>query len=159
MTNQPPVNKSFVRDDSQATIVCPDCDISKTIGVEQFRNRQHILKVRCKCGTSFSVHLEFRRHFRKSTDLKGTYDIAPPGIGGGNTFVTNLSLSGARFEVRGIHKIKVGQQGSLVFVLDNRKETELCKNVIIRSVEGNKIGCEFAEARAFEKELGFYLLP
>jgi hypothetical protein len=47
----------------------------------------------------------------------------------------------------------------LIFTLDNRKQTVLTKNIIIRTVTGNRIGVEFVEDRAFEKELGFYLLP
>lgn len=159
MTNQISANKSFVKEDNKATLVCPACNSAKTIDVVQFRNRQHILKVKCRCGNSFKVQLEFRRHFRKNTELRGTYDIKPPAVGGGITKITNLSLSGACFEIRGIHDLKIGQVGSLVFTLDNRKETVLFKQVVIKSVAGNKIGCEFVEDRAFEKELGFYLLP
>jgi hypothetical protein len=61
--------------------------------------------------------------------------------------------------VRGLHDLKIGQTGSLVFTLDNRKETVLFKKVFIKTVNGNRIGCEFIEERAYEKELGFYLLP
>lgn len=159
MTNQTPKNKTFVKEDSQATIVCPACSSAKTISVEEFRHRQHVLKVKCKCGHTFSLQLEFRQFFRKDTELQGVYDIKPPARGGGIATIVNLSLIGACFEVRGVHDLKIGHKGSLVFTLDNRKETVLYRQVIIRSVDGNRIGCEFVEDRAFEKELGFYLLP
>jgi predicted Zn finger-like uncharacterized protein len=151
--------KSFVKPDDEAMIVCPSCDTARTISAAQFRHRQHLLKVKCKCGHRFKVHLEFRRHFRKPTDLEGIYDLDPPAVGGGKIKVINLSLSGACFEVRGIHDLQIGQMGSLHFTLDNRKETVLFKKVIIKIVNGNRIGCEFLEERAYEKELGFYLLP
>ncbi len=140
-------------------IVCPACDSAKAISASQFRHRLHLIKAKCKCGHVFKVHLEFRRHFRKEAELEGTYDLNPPAVGGGKTKVVNLSLSGACFEVRGIHDLQVGQKGSLVFTLDNRRETVLFKKVIIKTVSANRIGCEFVEDRAFEKELGFYLLP
>lgn len=159
MTKQTPENKAFVKDNSQATIVCPKCSTAKTISVAEFKDRQHVLKVKCKCGHAFTLQLEFRQFFRKDTDLKGTYDLNPPARGGGIATIVNLSLIGACFEVRGVHDLKIGHKGSLVFTLDNRKETVLYKQVIIRSVEGNRIGCEFVDDRAFEKELGFYLLP
>lgn len=159
MTNQASSHKSFVKSDDQAMIVCPICDTAKAISVAQFRNRQHLIKVKCKCGHVFKVHLEFRRHFRKTTELEGTYDLNPPAIGGGKLKVINLSLSGACFEVRGVHDMKIGQQGSLVFTLDNRNESVLFKKVIIKTVKAKQIGCEFVEDRAYEKELGFYLLP
>jgi hypothetical protein len=159
MTNQTPTNKTFVKEDSQATIVCPACSSAKTISVEEFRHRQHVIKVKCKCGNSFSLQLEFRQFFRKDTDIQGVYDVKPPARGGGIATIVNLSLTGACFEVRGLHDLKIGHKGSLVFTLDNRKETVLYRQVIIRSVQGKRIGCEFVEDRAFDKELGFYLLP
>lgn len=159
MTNHTPTNKSFVKDDNQATIVCPECSSAKTISVEAFRHKQHVLKIKCKCGHSFTLQLEFRQFFRKGTDLQGTYDVKPPARGGGMASIINLSLSGACFDVRGVHGLEVGHKGSLVFTLDNRKETVLYRQVVIRTVDGNRIGCEFVEERAFDKELGFYLLP
>lgn len=159
MTKPPATHKSFVKPDGEAMIVCPACDAARAISASQFRHRQHLVKVKCKCGHVYKVHLEFRRHFRKPTDLEGTYDLIPPATGGGKIKIVNLSLNGACFEVRGIHDMQVGQKGSLVFTLDNRKETVLFKKVVIITVNGNRVGCEFVEDRAYEKELGFYLLP
>jgi len=159
MTNQTATNKSFVKADDEAMIVCPECDAAKAISAARFRHRLHKIKVKCRCGNVFKVQLEFRRHFRKTTELEGTYELDPPAVGGGKTKILNLSLSGACFEVRGIHDFKIGQQGSLVFTLDNRKQTILFKRVIIIAVIGNRVGCEFVSDRAYEKELGFYLLP
>jgi hypothetical protein len=154
-----PSQKSFVKSGDQATIVCPECNSAKIIAVRQFRQRLHMLKVKCRCGYSFKVQLEFRRHYRKTTDLQGTYDLIPPAIGGGKAKVINLSLSGACFEIRGVHDLKIGQKGVLIFTLDNRKETVLTKNIFIKTVTGNRIGIEFVDDRAFEKDLGFYLRP
>ncbi len=159
MTNPAPPHKSFVKSGDEATIVCPQCNGAKIIAVRQFRHHLHRLIVKCRCGYSFKVQLEFRRHFRKTTDLSGTYEPVAPAIGGGKAKVVNLSLSGACFELRGVHDLKVGQRGVLIFTLDNRKETVLSKSMFIRSVTGNLIGGEFVEDRAFEKELGFYLRP
>lgn len=159
MTNKNSTDKAFVREDNKATIVCPECNMAKSVSVTAFRHKQHTVKIRCGCGHVFKLQLEFRKHFRKDTDLKGTYKMDPPATGGGQTTVVNLSLSGACFEVKGIHDLKVGQKGSLVFTLDNRKETILYKQVTVKSVKGNLIGCEFVEDQAYMKELGFYLLP
>lgn len=149
--------KAFVKDGDETTIICPACSSAKEISVRQFRQRLHMLKVKCKCGQSFRVQLEFRRHYRKATDLAGTYDLLYPAAGGGIAKIVNLSLSGVCFEVKGMHDLKIGQKGVLVFKLDNRKETVLSKKVLIRSVNGNRIGSEFVEDRAFDKDLGFYL--
>jgi len=159
MPEQEIAQKTFVKPDETTMIVCPECSSARNISVSQFRHRNHLLKVRCKCGHSFKIKLEFRRHFRKETELTGTYDLEPPATSGGNLKILNLSLSGACFQIRGMHDLKIGQRGEVIFTLDNRKKSVLRKKVIIRNVSKNRIGCEFVKDRAFEKELGFYLLP
>ncbi len=159
MENQLATHRSFVKEDDEAIIFCPACDSAKTISVTKFRHRLHLIKVKCKCGHLFKIQLEFRRHPRKPTDLEGTYDLKSSAAGSGMIRVKNLSLSGACFEIRGIHDLKIGQRGSMVFTLDNRLKTVLFKKIIIKTVSTNRIGCEFVQDRAFEKELGFYLLP
>jgi hypothetical protein len=158
MTIPPDYHKSFV-ENNQTRIVCPFCATSKLLSVEKFRHKQHKLRVKCKCGHVFNIQLEFRRHHRKSTELEGAYGVTETSMGSGKIKVINLSLSGASFEMPGRHALQVGQKGILVFTLDDRKKTALKKKVVVRSIKGNIIGCEFIEDRAFQKELGFYLLP
>jgi hypothetical protein len=149
--------KSFVKEDGQVTIVCPQCNSLKTVPVAQYRERQHKLKVKCSCSHVFKVNLDFRQCYRKPTSLTGTYNMFPPATGGGLAKIHNLSLSGICFEVKGIHNLRTGQKGYIDFTLDNKKTTHLHKEFIIRSVQDNIVGCEFKKDAAFEKELGFYM--
>ena len=153
------VQKSFVNTDGIATIKCPKCGIIKNLPAGQFRGRQHTLKVRCSCDYAWDILLDFRRHYRKKTDLSGTYILELPASGGGRLSVLNISRSGVGFSVKGLHAIKIGQKARLQFTLDNKKQTPIDKHVIIRTVKGVYIGCEFIEDRVFEKDLGFYLQP
>lgn len=148
--------KSYVNDSGKAAIVCPECHSKRVIDVEQFRGKKSSVKVRCSCSHVFELSLEFRRHYRKKTELEGSYRINSSNAGG-VTEVTNLSLSGACFKIRGLHDLECGQLGTLEFKLDNRKQTELFKHVIIRNINKDEVGCEFLDQHAFEKELGFYL--
>jgi len=158
MISQKPLVKSYVNEtDDDATIICPDCKAAKTISVKQFRDNQHVVKVKCKCGYIFKVQLEFRVYYRKEIVLPATYDLDPPAVGGGSVEIVNLSLGGACFEISGVHDIKVGLKGSINFTLDDNKQTVFFKNVIIRSIHENRIGCEFIEDQAYQKDLGFYL--
>ncbi len=159
MTNEQQINTSFVKDDNEATVVCPDCDLAKTVSVKQFRNQQHKIKVKCTCGNVFEIMLEFRQHRRKDTSLSGTYKSDASNIDDGVVEIVNLSMGGACFETRGNHDVKIGQTGSINFTLDNRKQSVLLKYVVIRSAQGNRIGCEFIEDQAYEAALGFYLQP
>lgn len=83
--------------------------------------------------------------------------MTPPAVGGGMMKILNLSLQGACFEVKGFHRIQIGQKGIIDFNLDDRKETRLVRDFIVRTVASNTIGCQFNDSQAFAKELGFYL--
>ena len=157
-TEQTPV-KSFVIEGGKAHIVCPSCSHAATIRVDMDRNHKHAFKVKCKCKKTFNLQLEFRKQYRKPTELEGSYALEKATTGNNRIQVVDLSLTGACFEVMGIHDIQPGQRGTIVFTLDNRKETVLDKNVIIRSVSGKRIGCEFADDTAFDRDLGFYVRP
>lgn len=150
--------KTHVTPENLATITCPFCKMARTISVAQFREGKHELKIKCKCGKHFKLKLEFRRSYRKETDLDGTYE-ATDHTTGGIVKIHDLSLGGARFEVRGVHDIQPGNKGSLVFTLSDRNATVIAKDVTIKSVRGNEIGCEFADTQAYDRDLGFYLMP
>jgi hypothetical protein len=153
------VQKCFVNAEGIAIIKCPQCEVIKHLPGAEFRGRQHTLKVRCTCDYAWNILLDFRRHYRKKTELSGAYVLDPPASGGGRLTVLNISRSGVGFSVKGIHEIKTGQKARLQFTLDNRKQTHIDKHVVIKAVRGSYIGCEFTEDRAFEKDLGFYLQP
>lgn len=153
------LEKIYVADDGRATITCPHCGLTRQARVDQYRGRKHTIKVNCSCDLSFPVSLEFRRTYRKKTDLKGTYRILSGDGGGGQVAIRDLSRNGIGFTVSGIHSIRIGQRVLIDFTLDNRKQSRLQKEAVVRSVDNNLIGCEFNNQQAFEKDLGFYLQP
>lgn len=151
--------KTQVTPDSKATIFCPVCNVQKTISVENFKEKHHELRVRCRCGHSFTLELEFRKYVRKETSLPGDYSLEDHSvIESGHTRVIDLSIKGACFEVRHPHDITTGMEGELVFTLDNRKQSILYRQVIVRSVRGSRIGCEFLEINSSSKELNSYMM-
>ncbi|MHB8808542.1 MAG: PilZ domain-containing protein [Desulfobulbaceae bacterium] len=149
--------KAFVRENDTVTIVCPVCKTPKNAAVGSFRDKSHYLKVRCSCENVFTVHLDFRQHYRKGTDLSGTFrSITPPGMGG-DIHIKDISVSGIGFTVNGMQFLERGHTLILTFTLDDKKKTTLSKEVVVRSVQGDFVGCRFVETKAYEKELGFYL--
>ncbi len=154
---QTPVERAFVNQNDRTTIICPQCSKAKEILVKDFRHKHHQITVRCTCNHVFKLQLEFRRYYRKETALEGTYDAFPPAVGGGKLRILDISLNGAKFEVYGRHDLKEGTQGKLAFTLDDRHNTVLMRNAVVKTVQGNVIGCEFTDNKAFEKDLGFYL--
>ena len=149
---------TFVKD-NKATIICPACNKAKTVQVASFRQKRHHIRVRCACGEIFTVLLDFRSHYRKSVNLSGTYEIKHQREKAkGAIHITNISLSGIRFTVSGLNLLQPGYLVSLDFQLDDRKQSCIRRLAIVRSVHGNRVGCEFIrEEGQQDRDLAFYL--
>ena len=152
-----PAHKSFVKTNNTASIRCPSCALVKNIPVGKFRNSQHTLKTRCQCDTVFMVSLDFRKHYRKPTNIDGVYTAIGGHGGGGQMQIDNISRSGVGFSLPEGHRMTVGQKVLLIFKIDDKKQTELTKKVIIRRIHNNSFGCEFANMNQVGKDLGFFL--
>ncbi len=150
---------TYVRNDDTATLICPACKTVKHIAVGKFRQGKHTITVRCICKHTFSVLFDFRQYYRKQVNLPGTYEIiSEGGIGGGIIQINNISRSGLRFTVSGLHRIEEGQKLQVEFQLNDKKKTLLKRELIVRTVRQNTIGCRLTN-HLEEKELGFFLQP
>lgn len=147
-----------VRNDNTATLTCPACGSIKQFSAEPYLLKQHTMAVRCHCQESFSVLLNFRRHYRKQTNLPGTYEIASEGgMGGGIIQINNISRSGVGFTVSGLHRIEKDQEIRIEFQLNDKNKTVLKKLAVVKSVRQNAVGCEFKNNVEMDKALGFFL--
>ncbi len=150
--------KAYVRANNTATIICPSCHCCRHLQAEKYRHRKHTLKARCRCGAVFLLRLDFRRFYRKTTSLPGTYaSLSAEKPGGGVIHIRNISRGGIGFTVSGIHNLEPGLPLTLDFTLNDKKMTRLRKQALVRTVNGNYIGCQFPENDPVEKALGFYL--
>lgn len=150
--------KAHVRTTGTATLICPACGAVRNVAADQFRHGRHSITVRCRCQHVYSILLDFRRHYRKKTNLPGTYEIlSEGGVGGGIIHVVNISRSGLGFTVSGLHRIEKDQLLLIEFQLNDKKQTILRKRAIVKSVNQNIIGCQFKDDTAMEKALGFFL--
>ena len=149
-------NKTFVSDKGLATLTCPNCGLAKQVSVASYAGKKQQLKVRCRCKQTFITQLEFRQISRKKTDLSGTYQLLTE-KGGGLASIRDISKDGIGLMISGTHKMAVGQKILVRFTLDDRKQTPLQKQATVKSVDRNRIGCEFTKLQAFEPDLGFYL--
>jgi hypothetical protein len=149
---------TYVRDDETATLICPACKTVKHITAGKFRQGKHAVTVHCICQQTFNVLFDFRKYYRKQVNLPGTYEIISKGsIGGSVIQINNISRSGLRFTVSGLHRIEEGQKLRVEFELNDKKKTLLTREVIVKEVQQNTIGCQFKENVEMEKDLGFFL--
>lgn len=147
--------RAFVTEEGTAAIVCPNCGMTKQIPVADYRGTKHSLNIRCRCQKTFTIDLEFRQSHRKPTSLNGFFELSAGG--GGRALIQDLSRNGLGLMISGVHNVSVGQKIQVNFALDDKNNTSLKKQAVVRSVHQNRIGCEFRKDQAFEKDLGFYL--
>ena len=149
----------YVGPNDTALLKCLNCGISKTLDVGKFKGRKDPLKLQCKCKSSARIFLEFRKGFRKKTNLEGVYTVLTRDDEGGRIVVQNISKKGIGFTTFSNHKLSEKDEIQVVFTLDNQKKSRIEKHAIVRNTEGNYVGCEFTGKNYHDTDLGFYLMP
>jgi hypothetical protein len=156
--------KIFVGDNDIATIVCPNCNASKDEDVSKYKGLSKAvrLKVTCGCGTVYSVFLERRHAYRKTTELAGKYAYRPEGARAvaGVMIVMDISRGGVKLFLKTMPDIKVGDKLDVEFYLNDNQRTLIRKEVLVRGVKDALINAEFTSmdtSDPADKALGFYL--
>ena len=160
--------KVFVKEDNSALIRCESCGLVETVHMQDLVSLASVVRVRCACAAVFPVRFEYRKFYRKATNLEGTYQVlfderdipdlslAKKTI---NCRIENLSMHGAGFSALGRHRIEKSARLILGFTLDNPKRTWIEKIGVVQLVEGAYLGLRFDEPAGTDRELGFYLMP
>ncbi|MFC1837259.1 PilZ domain-containing protein [Thermodesulfobacteriota bacterium] len=151
--------KAFVREDGTTVLKCPYCRHARTVSVEKIKDKKKVIKVKCSCQESYSVSLELRKMYRKSTSLKGRYVNLSLNNETGTMVVKDVSMGGIGFEAVGANNIKREHELEVTFTLDDTHSSVVKKQVVVRIVRDKFVGCEFLHAHEYDKSLGFYLLP
>ena len=152
------VKKLYVDEACMVTFLCPKCGDSRKQSVEKHRDAVGLIRMTCTCGYASEVKLEFRKYFRKETELEGFYYKSLPEGHWGKMIVKDLSILGCRFEMRRKYLLEEGEEIKLQFTLDNPRRSIIRKKAIVSEVEGNNVGCKFVELPGYiDSELGFYL--
>ena len=151
--------KIFVSSDDTAVISCPHCGRQKTVPVGSYKGKARV-KIKCGCKNVFAVNLEFRRNVRKKTSLSGKFTNHSQKNIRGDIVVKNLSMSGLNFVSMDIDKFMNGDETTVSFKLDNADRATIKKNVIVRFITENSVGCEFGESSDYAPggPLGFYVM-
>jgi hypothetical protein len=156
--------KIYVTDNNTAIFVCPECNMSKAADVSRYKyiNKSVRLKIKCRCGNSYSVVLERRRQYRKQVSIPGKYAFYPPHgkFQNGAVTVVDISRGGLGLKFRTMPAFEVGSTFVVEFYLDDRRKTFIKKEVVIRRMTEQFVGTEFCSvdpSDPSDKALGFYL--
>ncbi len=149
--------KSYIDEKQQAFIVCSQCGARRIVDASKMGSLSEI-KAKCTCGFVFLVSFERRYFYRKKVNLRGEYLRPPPDKSWGEVLVVDISRTGLAFRRVSGSPLKTGETVKITFTLDDPAQSVISKNVIVRRVDGDKIGAEFVD-RNLGKALGFYLMP
>jgi glyoxylase-like metal-dependent hydrolase (beta-lactamase superfamily II) len=164
-----PTQDLNVRKGNMVTLSCPSCLFVRDVSVDQYAGTKHFLTINCPCGTTYGVKLNFRKQYRKDVSIGGFYTTGDEDIGSIdsgtvptvpiNCRISNISLGGLGFTVIGQVGFQVGDTLRVRFTLDKEPPEIIEKEVLVRMIRDNYIGCAFIEESGFtDRTLGFYLL-
>ena len=156
------VEKVYITRKQTAAFICPMCQISKTVDASKFvkLDKMSKINVKCPCGHTFTSFLERRKHYRKETNLAGSFIrfVAGKPADKGNMIVRNLSSTGMKLEVHENFDFSKGDVLEIEFQLDDVKRTLIKRKVVIRNIKNSYLGTEFFQTEIEDKALGFYLM-
>ncbi|MEN6320637.1 MAG: PilZ domain-containing protein [Syntrophaceae bacterium] len=157
MTNTD-MKKLYVAADGTVTFICPKCGSMVKEPAQKYKDHKGSLKVECSCSHSYEVQLEFRKFYRKETNIAGLYMRSSHAGDWGKMVVKNLSMGGCGFETWKKSTLVQGEEIKLEFKLDNTRGSIIKKKAVVCEVDGQYVGCKFAEPPgAYDPDLGFYL--
>jgi len=153
--------KVFINQDNTATFVCPSCQRAKAANVEKYKNLDKAIWVtsRCSCGHVWKVILERRKSHRRTTKIEGVYfhRMSNQKLQKGKMTVEDVSRSGLRIRLENNQMSAIGDKLMVEFNLDDRANSLIKKEVVIRNMSGCHIGAEFCSKDDYDRAIGFYL--
>jgi len=152
------IKRLYVDDAHMVTYLCPKCGESRKQSVDKYKNIAGLIKMSCICGYVSEIKIEFRKFFRKDTELEGFYYKSIPEGHWGKMIIRDLSVVGCRFEMIRKEPLAEGEEIKLQFTLDEPKKSIIRKKAVVSEVQGSHVGCRFSDPPGhIDSELGFYL--
>jgi hypothetical protein len=150
--------KIYVNNANEGEIVCPKCEKTKTIHLSNDRIPHKPIRVKCNCGYSFSIVLEYRKYYRKTVSIPGKLVHIQTGEDIAKIVVTSLSVVGVGFELKSTGSVTVNGVYYIVFTLDDSLESAIREAIVVKRVSGSNIGAEFCDQEKYNYELDFYIM-
>ncbi len=145
----------------RATFRCPQCQFQRQFDASKYRETNSRITIRCRCGQTHDVRIEFRSFYRKTVQLYGVCTVHRLGATC-PVLIDDVSLHGLRFVFMPepgtvAPTLQMYEIVGLAFRLDNTALDWVRCRIEIRSVYDGKHGARIVST-GHEKELGFYLM-
>ena len=141
----------YVGANSIAVIECPRCRNAVSRYVGNFQGLKRNVKVKCKCNSAFHVSFEFRKARRKGTSLQGFYAKLPGGDDWTRMVIISISMAGIRLLAHASHNLRVGDKLSVRFNLSNEARSLVERDVVVRWVSDENVGCSFTRPIGYDE--------
>ncbi len=153
-----PICRVYVINSEKIAFLCPFCGARREESARQYKDQHDIINISCSCGNTYPVQIEYRKNYRKKTNLEGIYKKLSPPNNQGKIIVLDISTGGCRFSVSASHGLQSGDHIGVAFNLDNARQTMIRKEAIVRMVNDRYVGCSFITLQGtYDSDLGFYL--
>jgi PAS domain S-box-containing protein len=155
---------ALLKDGKTANIACKHCNHQKLLDISEIRSIGTRLKVTCACGNEMFIKVELRREHRKAVNFDGVYirgrgdRIAMKSGDWGRIQITNLSRRGIGFKLLDQSDVRVNDRFRVKFTLDNTASSVVQKEVVVRAVAAEAIGCQFVGKDPCDVTIGFYMM-
>jgi hypothetical protein len=154
-------SKIFVESGNTATITCSRCNKTKQTDVSRFKGHMTV-SIKCPCGSTSKIQLEYRRQYRKKTELQGIYKVRTqdekPAMSGVMTLI-DLSRNGVRVKFKDLPpSLDIGDFLNIRFNLDDGNQTLVDREVVVRNINLPYMGGMFHRSSDTDNAIGFYLL-
>jgi PAS domain S-box-containing protein len=147
------------------SISCPHCRSNKKVSRDDIVSIGNIVKATCTCGETLQLKIESRKSPRKKVSLNGFFIRKPSlsvesgkEIEWGDIVIQDISRAGIGFINTTAHNIFEGESFKIKFTLDNTLKSIIHKEVLVKSVRNDYVGCQFTGFDRYDVTLGFYLM-
>ena len=158
------LSTALLKDGKTANIACKHCNRQKLLDISEIRTIGTRLKATCACGNEMYIKVELRREHRKKVNFDGVFirgrgdRLALKSDDWGRIQIDNISRHGIGFKVFGKQDVRVNDRFRVKFTLDNTASSVIQKEVVVRSVAEETIGCQFVGQDACDVTIGFYMM-
>lgn len=153
------MEKTWIDRDNTVTFSCRQCKKTRVIDASRFSGHKRA-KIRCPCGSISKIQLEYRRQYRKETDLPGLYKVIPADNTppeSGRMKVVDISRNGVRLRFQTPVFLTPGDRLHIQFHLDDKTATFVERDVIVQNIDPPHVGAKFQRPHEMDNVIGFYL--
>jgi hypothetical protein len=152
----------YISSTNHATFTCPECEATKTVDVTRYAQMDQTVRVKskCSCGNTWTSVLEKRKVYRKGVRLPGifTHIVDNNPVEKGSMEVTDISAGGLKIKILEPVDLRTNDKLRVEFQLDDARQTQISKDVLVKNIDGVYIGVAFSRAESDDPALGFYLM-